>query len=226
MVIAEVGGSLVSAGMDRNKQIRRVVHLLASLAGVGIVYTFLRFPPHTEVSFAKWWQATGTLLALATLSMMLYLKATAGGSTTSMDFVPELGSILLIGPAGALLVTVASEFFSEFILFREKPVHKKLFNMAQLILSVVAAGFVFKMFGGAETIVAPESYSEWFRTTLPPFFMAVLAYFAVNSGTVAYILSLVENKGFLESWRGITGGLIVFDIAMSPLAFLGAFMYL
>jgi putative nucleotidyltransferase with HDIG domain len=212
--------------MDRNNQVKRVVYLIAILAGVGIVFTFLRFPLQSDVNYVKWWQAAATLLALATLSMMLYLKATVGGSTTSMDFVPELGSILLIGPAGAVLVTVVSEFISEFILFRHKPAHKKLFNMAQLILAVAAAGYVFKLFGGMETVVAPDSYSDWFRTTLPPFFLAVLAYFAVNSGTVAYILSIVENKGFLESWRSITGGLIVFDIAMSPLAFLVAFLYL
>jgi putative nucleotidyltransferase with HDIG domain len=137
-----------------------------------------------------------------------------------MDFIPELGAILLLGPTGAVTVTFLSELISGFFLYRQKSALKKLFNVAQLVLAVGAAGLLFRWSGGVESLTEFR-----FRDSLAPFLVAVLAYFAVNTGTVAFIVSVSERRRFLEAWRDITGGLIVFDIAMSPLAFLVAFLY-
>ncbi len=151
---------------------------------------------------------------------MLFLRFTEGGSTTSMDFVPELGAILLLGPTGAVTVTLVSELISGVFLYRDKSYFKKLFNIAQLVLAVGAAGLVFKAFKGQESLVELN-----FWESFPPFLVAVLAYFAINTGTVAHIVAVAERRPFIEAWRHITGGLIIFDIAMSPLAFLVAYLY-
>ncbi|MEE8572053.1 MAG: hypothetical protein V3T20_02220, partial [Gemmatimonadota bacterium] len=90
-----------------------------------VVTLFVRYPPALD---AESFLAFGTLLALSTLAMMLYLRFTEAGSTTSMDFVPELGAILLLGPTGAVMVTLLSELVSGFFLYREKSALKKLFN--------------------------------------------------------------------------------------------------
>lgn len=198
-------------------RVKRTIFATALAAVLLVAGLYIKAPPslNTEslIAFA-------TLLALSMLAMMLYLRFTEGGSTTSMDFVPELGAILLLGPTGAVTVTLLSELVSGFLLYREKSVLKRLFNVAQLVLAVGTAGIVFRWSGGLESLTGFR-----FQDSLAPFLVAVLAYFAVNTGTVAFIVSVSERKPFLESWRRITGGLIVFDIAMSPLAFLVAFLY-
>ncbi|MFQ5746117.1 MAG: HD-GYP domain-containing protein [Gemmatimonadota bacterium] len=203
--------------MALDKKLRRLIAGVASAAVLVTVLVFRFFPsPLTQRSLL----AFLTLLALSTLSMMLYLKFTESGSTTSMDFVPELGAILLLGPAGAVAVTLASELVSHLFLYREKALFKKVFNTAQLVLAVAAAGVVYVAFTGTPSLTDLQ-----FRSTLPPFILAVLVYFAVNTGTVAYVVSLSEGRPYLECWRGITAGLIVFDVAMSPLAYVVAYLY-
>jgi putative nucleotidyltransferase with HDIG domain len=198
-------------------RVKRTI-LITALAAVALVVgLFLHYPPTFN---SQTLLAFGTLLALSTLAMMLYLRFTEGGSTTSMDFVPELGAILLIGPTGAVTVTLLSELISGFFLYREKSFLKKLFNVSQLVLAVGVAGLLFRWSGGVESITIFR-----FQDSLAPFMLAVLAYFAVNTGTVAFIVTVAERAPFLETWRRMTGGLIVFDLAMSTLAFLVAFLY-
>lgn len=198
-------------------RVKRRIFLTALVAVALVVILYWQFPPEVSRQSIT---AFFTLLALSTLAMMLFLRFTEGGSTTSMDFVPELGAILLLGPTGAVTVTLVSELVSGFLLYREKSSLKKLFNIAQLVLAVGMAGLVFKAFRGRESLLVLN-----FWDSFPPFLMAVLAYFAVNTGTVAYIVSVAERRSFVEAWRQITGGLILFDIAMSPLAFLVAYLY-
>ena len=198
-------------------RVKRTIVATTLAAASLVVILFVRYPPTLD---AESLLAFGTLLALSTLAMMLYLRFTEAGSTTSMDFVPELGAILLLGPTGAVMVTLLSELISGFFLYREKSAMKKLFNIAQLVLAVGAAGLLFRWSGGVESL---DTFR--FQAYLAPFLVAVLAYFAVNTGTVAFIVSVSERRSFFEAWREITGGLIVFDIAMSPLAFLVAFLY-
>lgn len=201
--------------MDPRVKRTIVVTALAAIALVAAL--FVKYPPTYD---SQTLLAFGTLLALSTLAMMLYLRFTEGGSTTSMDFVPELGAILLIGPTGAVTVTLLSELISGFVLYKEKSVLKKLFNVSQLVLAVGVAGLLFRWSGGVESLAVFR-----FQDSLAPFMLAVLAYFAVNTGTVAFIVTVSERTPFLETWRRMTGGLIVFDLAMSTLAFLVAFLY-
>ena len=112
-------------------RVKRTIFATTLAATALVVALYFKFPPTlTAESFI----AFGTLLALSILAMMLYLRFTEAGSTTSMDFVPELGAILLLGPTGAVTVTLLSELISGFFLYREKSAIKKLFNVSQLCL--------------------------------------------------------------------------------------------
>lgn len=198
-------------------RVKRTIIATAVAAAALVVTLFFKHPPTLD---AASFLAFGTLLALSTLAMMLFLRFTEAGSTTSMDFVPELGAILLLGPTGAVMVTLLSELISGFFLYKEKSALKKLFNVSQLVLAVGAAGLLFRWSGGVESLNTFR-----FQASLAPFLLAVLAYFAVNTGTVAFIVTVSERTPFFETWRRMTGGLIIFDLAMSTLAFLVAFLY-
>lgn len=202
--------------MRIERQVRLFIHGAVTAAGCSLLLTFFFFPPSPD---DRWPIAFGTLLLLSLLSTAMALKISETGATTSLDFVPQLGAVLLVGPSGAAAIAAISELISEFLFYR-KPTHKKLFNTAQMILSASAAGVVFVWFGGV-----PSLDTLNYRASFPPFLLAVLAYFTVNTTAVSFIVSLTENQPFRETWRQMAGGLILFDLAMSLLAFLVAFLY-
>jgi putative nucleotidyltransferase with HDIG domain len=136
-----------------------------------------------------------------------------------LDFVPQLAAVLLIGPAGASALALISESISE-VFFYRKPRFKKIFNTAQVVLSVAAAGAVYVVFDGS------VSLSEFdFANNFPPFIVAIITYFAVNTISVSYVVSVAENKPVLDTWREMSGSLIFFDFAMSLLAVGVALLY-
>lgn len=204
--------------MRPSSRVHRAVTFAAISAVALIVFLLWQYPPDTSTPALK---AFATLFALSVAATLLHLRFTDAGSTSSLDFVPELAAILVLGPTGAVLVTICSELLSSFLLHRGKPPYKKIFNASQLTLAVGLAGLAFMWFGGVPSIEGLN-----FLDSFAPFVVAVLIYFAVNTGTVSYVVSASEDAPFLGTWRRLTGGLILFDLAMSPLAFLVAWLYL
>jgi putative nucleotidyltransferase with HDIG domain len=202
--------------MSRDQKLDLFLGLTVFLGTASLPAAFFLFPPAIS---QQWLLALVTLLALAVLGSILALKITEGGSTTSMEFVPQLGAVPLLGPFGAIIVALVTQFFTEFLLLR-KPPKKAVFNTAQVMLSVAAASFVYVAFGATPGL---ESLS--FSTTFPPFLVGVVAYFAINTIAVSYVISLAEDRQFLEVWQRTAGSIIVFDLAISPLAYLVAFLY-
>jgi putative nucleotidyltransferase with HDIG domain len=204
--------------MQPSIRVTRAVTVAAVSAVALLAFLLWQYPPDTSVEATK---AFATLFALSVAATLLHLRFTDAGSTSSLDFVPELAAILVLGPTGAVLVTISSELLSSFLLHRGKPPYKKVFNASQLTLAVGLAGLAFMWFGGV-----PSMEGLNFLDSFAPFVVAVLVYFAVNTGTVSYVVSASEDAPFLGTWRRLTGGLILFDLAMSPLAFLVAWLYL
>jgi putative nucleotidyltransferase with HDIG domain len=166
-----------------------------------------------------WLIALGTLIGLAVFASMLDLRITEGGTTTSMDFLPQLGSLLLLGPVGAIGLSTVTMLFKQFVLQR-KPSHKAAFNTAQTVLALGAAGLAYKWFGGQFSLdVLP------FNRSFPAFMLAAAVFFVINSAAVSYVVSVQQKESFLRTWRDLTGGIIVFDLAISPLAYLVHVLY-
>ena len=100
-----------------------------------VVATFLGSP---ILLTTAWLSACGTLIALTFFSVAMDLKRVDSDTVTSMDYVPHLAAIVLMGPAGAVLVAAASEIPSVVLLDRHKPRIKKIFNASQLQLALRA----------------------------------------------------------------------------------------
>jgi putative nucleotidyltransferase with HDIG domain len=109
--------------------------------------------------------------------------------------------------------------FKQFVLQR-KPVYKAGFNTAQTVLALGAAGLAYKWFGGEYSL---ESLP--FNRSFPAFMLAAAVFFGVNSAAVSYVVSVTREEGFPRTWRDLTGGIIVFDLAISPLAYLVHVLY-
>ena len=202
--------------MPTNRRVQVAIYSAAVLAALSVIVVLVVYPPDFTRS---WLIAFGMLLALSIVSTLMALTISEGGTTTSLDFVPQLAAVLLVGPAGATAIAALSEAISE-TFFYKKSAPKKIFNTSQMILSAAAAGIAFTLFGGQ-----PDLTSLSIKESFPPFLVAILAYFAVNTGAVSYVVAAAEDKPVAETWRQMAGGLIAFDFAMSLLAFLVALMY-
>lgn len=205
--------------MARNDTVTRVVFLTSALAAFIVIAAVVFFPPPLN---RKWLIAYGTFLALALFSGRFALERTEGGTRTSLNFVAELGALLVTGPTGAITLTCISHLTSQFVFYDKKPV-KAFYNTAQTVLSVALAGLGFVLLGG-------EPHLEHFdlNAVVLPFLGAVGLYFTFNSFAVSYIVSLSEGVSLREVLRRLAGGagIILLDAAMSCLALLVAFLYL
>ncbi len=213
MVEAAVWGLTL---MSEERKLQAFVTIIVAAAAVTVVTIYFFLPPPVS---SDWLIAFGTLLALGTISALLALTISEGGSSTAMDFVPHLGAVLLLGPAGTVTMTAIQQLVTEFF-FMKKARQKALFNTAQVVLAAAAASMLYQAFGGQ-----PALDSLQFTSSFPPFIIAVIGYFAVNTGAVAYAISLAREQRFVEVWREAAGGIIVFELVMAPLDYLVAFLY-
>lgn len=204
--------------MPDHPAVKRIVTVASLIAALLCLIVFLVYPPPTSRS---WWIAFATFLALALFSGRFALRRTEGGTTTSLDFVPQLGALIVTGPAGAVALTLISELTSQFF-FQDKPAVRALYNTAQLVVAVVIASIAFILLGGQ-----PHLTQFPLDTLVLPFLGAVLTYFLVNSTAVSYIIAVSEGLDVQEVLHRLAGGvgIILLDAAMSLLALLVAFLY-
>lgn len=186
------------------------VGLLAAAAVAAVAATLVLDP---LPSASGWWVAFVTLFGLSVASDALALRVTEGGTTSSMDFVPHLAAVVLLGPTGTTLLALAAwPIFQAVIL--DKPRIKVVFNTAQMTLAACLSGWVFVLAGGS-----PSFTNLGFPSSLLPFFFAAAVYFAVNSSSVAFVVSIEEGQRFVRTWSTLAGRLVGFDLFMSPLAY-------
>jgi len=195
--------------------LRPLVLALGGLALTSSAFIIYFNPPPVSTD---WYIAFGTLLALAVASDLMALTITDSGASSVVDFLPHLAAVVLLGPTGAVALTLLGEISSVIVLRRER--YRVAFNVFQIILATGVAAVLFRSFGGESSL---EEIA--FRSSFPPFVLAAAGYFAVNTTSVCYAVSLLEKRPFGEVWRDAAGGLIVFDLVMSSLAFLIAYLY-
>src|ERR671915_294903 len=93
------------------------------------------------------------LLLLALSSTPSVFKVTLplarSGSTMSVSYAVDFASLLLLGPHETMLVAAASAYSQcTFRIKEPNPIHRTLFSMACLVLTVQAAGHVYILLGG------------------------------------------------------------------------------
>src|SRR5215213_2407089 len=122
------------------------------LAGAGLLVAF--FPVKT---FASPW----LFLLLMTLSSItsvfkVNLPLARSGSTMSVSYAVDFASLLLLGPNETMIVAAASAWSQcTFRIKEHNPIHRTLFSMACLIVTVQAAGLAYHWLGGQPGAVSP-----------------------------------------------------------------------
>ena len=109
----------------------------------------------------------------------LRCRSPTSGSTMSVSYAVDFASLLLLGPHETMLVAAPARSVSASLNRKEQnPLHRTLFSMASLVVTVQGAGLAFRLLGDP----ARRSARPTMRR---PLVGAATVYFLLNTGLVA-----------------------------------------
>jgi diguanylate cyclase (GGDEF)-like protein/putative nucleotidyltransferase with HDIG domain len=160
-------------------------------AGAGLLVAF--FPTHFVRS--PWLFAALLLLSSITSVFKVNLPLARRSSTMSVSYAVDFASLLLLGPNETMLVAAVSAFSQCTFRIKERnPIHRTLFSMACLIVTVQAAGVVYLRLGGHPGGVTTLAIAK-------PLVGAATAYFLFNTLTVAIAVALSIRQPLFKVWN-------------------------
>ena len=162
------------------------------VAGTGL---FVLLAPHIRFDRPVLF---GALLLLSSISaaMKVSLPLTSSGSTMSVSYAVDFASLLLLGPDETMIVAASSAFSQCHLNTKERnPLHRTLFSMSSLVLTVQAAGLAFSLAGGH-----PAAGSLGIALARP-LFAAATVYFVLNTGLVATAIALATRQSVFTTWN-------------------------
>jgi diguanylate cyclase (GGDEF)-like protein/putative nucleotidyltransferase with HDIG domain len=145
--------------------------------------------------FGSPWLFLG-LLTLSSLTSVfkVNLPLARRSSTMSVSYAVDFASLLLLGPNETMIVAVASAFSQcTFRIQERNPIHRTLFSMACLVVTVQAAGLVYHGLGGTPGEISGLGIAK-------PLIGAATAYFVFNTFTVATAIALSMKQPLLKVW--------------------------
>ena len=113
----------------------------------------------------------------------------------SVSYAVDFASLLLLGPDETMVVAATSAYSQcTFRIQERNPIHRTLFSMACLVLTVQAAGRVYEVLGGAPGVFAWNHIAQ-------PLVGAATTYFVVNTLSVASAIALSTRQSMLKVWN-------------------------
>jgi diguanylate cyclase (GGDEF)-like protein len=139
----------------------------------------------------------GFLLLSSTAALLkVQIPLTASGSTMSVSYIADFASLLFLGPHETMVVATGGVLCQCLINGKERnPLHRTLFSVASLIITVEGAGAAFRALGG--------SFNAMPLVATPvPLFGAAATYFLLNSGLIASAIALSTRNAIVKTWYG------------------------
>jgi diguanylate cyclase (GGDEF)-like protein/putative nucleotidyltransferase with HDIG domain len=137
-----------------------------------------------------------TVLSSAAAAFKVKLPLTSGGSTMSVSYAVDFASLLALG-ADATMVVAAASAFSQCHVNTKKgrsPLHRTLFNIASLMVTVQGAGLAFQLLAHAGPEIGLTAVAR-------PLVGAATVYFLLNTGLIATAISLSSNERITTTWH-------------------------
>ena len=157
----------------------------------------------SEVRMPLYWSSAFFVLAAATLVAENAAVALPRGVTTSLSFSMSIAANVLLGPTASGMVALFSGVSLDDLRSRVPP-SVILFNIGQVLVAHIGAGWLYLMLGG-RTLLAPDlsfvpiTYSELPSLVLP-FAALVLAAFGINAFFVTLGFSVKYGTAVREVW--------------------------
>lgn len=171
------------------------------------------------VDRAAHWNALVAFLVLGFLTEASYLSLKVGPSQTSssVSFIPYVATVLLFDTGWAAGIAGLSTLAVD-VVVRRKPAFRATFNVAQIVVSVLAASWVYQSLGGSFSLAAFHLV-PWAGAA------AIATYFFVNITAVSFAVALFYGVRLDEAWVRIAGASFVYDLFTSLFGPLLAFLY-
>ena len=135
------------------------------------------------------------LLSSMTAALKVHLPLTTSGSTMSVSYAVDFASLLLLGPHETMLVAAASAFSQCHLNSKERnPIHRTLFSVASLVITVQASGLAFHLLGGTGAAMTISAIAR-------PLVAAATVYFLLNTGLVATAIALSTRTPIVGTWN-------------------------
>jgi diguanylate cyclase (GGDEF)-like protein/putative nucleotidyltransferase with HDIG domain len=168
---------------------------VSSVIALGAALLAIYFPVHTLITPGRLWLFLLLLLVSAITSIFkVNLPLARSGSTMSVSYAVDFASLLLLGPNETMIVGAASAFSQCTFRIKERnPLHRTLFSMACLVITVQAAGAVYLLLDGA-----PGKFNI---LTPKPLVGAATTYFIVNTLAIATAIALSTRQAVLKVWH-------------------------
>ena len=120
-----------------------------------------------------------------------------GGSTMSVSYAVDFASLLLLGPHETMFVAVTSAWSQcTFRMKTKNPLHRTLFSMACLAITVEAAGFAYLYAGGVPGVLATTVAG-----VARPLVAAATIYFVFNTFSIAIAIALTSQQPLAKVWN-------------------------
>jgi diguanylate cyclase (GGDEF)-like protein/putative nucleotidyltransferase with HDIG domain len=168
---------------------------VGTVIAVGAVLFVVCFPTKILHFEGRLWLLL-LMMALSAITSVfkVNLPLARDGSTMSVSYAVDFASLLLLGPHETMIVAAASAYSQCTFRIKERnPLHRTLFSMACLVITVQAAGAAYYLLGG----VPGE-----FTANLPkPLVGAATTYFIVNTMAIATAIALSTRQRILKIWN-------------------------
>jgi diguanylate cyclase (GGDEF)-like protein/putative nucleotidyltransferase with HDIG domain len=168
-------------------------YYVAAIIAIGFIVLILRLP---DATFAQPVLFIALLiLSSMTAALKVHLPLTSSGSTMSVSYAVDFASLLLLGPHETMLVAAGSAFSQCHLKTKERnAVHRTLFSVASLVITVQASGLAFHFLGGTGSGMA-------FAALARPLVGAATVYFVLNTGLVATAIALSTGAPIFSTWH-------------------------
>jgi diguanylate cyclase (GGDEF)-like protein/putative nucleotidyltransferase with HDIG domain len=134
-------------------------------------------------------------LSSASAALKVHLPLTTSGSTLSVSYAIDFAALLLLGPHETMLVAAGSACCQCSLNSKDRnPVHRTLFSMAALVVTVQGAGLAARMLGYTGPAASLAGLAR-------PLVGAATVYFLLNTGLVATAIALTTRERARSTWH-------------------------
>jgi diguanylate cyclase (GGDEF)-like protein/PAS domain S-box-containing protein len=134
--------------------------------------------------------------SVVTSGLKLRLPLGTSAANLSVSYTVDFASLLLLGTGPTLLLSALSACIQSTVrAARRNPPHRVAFNIAAVILTVSAAGFVFTVSGGQVRALDVASLAK-------PLVVSVLVYYLFSTAIIATIVALASGQRLWHTWHG------------------------
>ena len=146
------------------------------------------------------WVQIGAWVLVSLLAESLWLSTITGKAMESMASTVDISLLVLLGFKPAVWI-VAVAFALANVFFSHRVWYKAVFNAAQNVLALTAAGLVFEALGGAPLVTGRGLEGLHGTILIVPWIAATIVYFVTNTLFVSGAVALSAGRSLRATWR-------------------------